>query len=45
MQKKTYIADHAETIKRCVNSSGKMSSNCEIWKEEDGLSESGDAAQ
>lgn len=44
-QKKTYIADHAETIKRCVNGSGKMSSNCEIWKEKDGLSEPGDAAQ
>lgn len=34
MQKKSCIADHAETIKRCVNDSGKMSSNCEIWKEE-----------
>lgn len=34
MQKKSCIADHAETIKRCVNDSGKMSSNCKIWKEE-----------
>lgn len=41
-KKTSYLSDHVETIKSCVNSCRKMSSNCEIEKERGGLSKSGD---